>query len=409
MKKEIDIHNYPRLLKRAEKNLEKSDISDRNKELILEFRDYCSLEGEIGLPRTIRYLGVLRDWALLLNKDYDVACTEDIKKAVRVVQENEKYSEWTKITYKTMLKRFYKWLKKTEDSPEEVKWISTRMKRTDKKILSSSELITEEEVKKMVNAAEHPRDKAFISILYESGARVSEVASLQIKNVQFDEHGAILTVQGKTGSRHIRIISSVSYLSIWAQSHPLKEDPNAPLWINIGTTKHNSQITYNNIRYIVKKLADKAGIEKKTNPHMFRHSRATYLANHLTEFQMNQYFGWVQGSGMPATYVHLSGKNLDNSLLSLNGVKQENETQESSISPRICPRCETINSHDAKFCIKCGGILDVKTAMELEKKSEVEKNERSNADNIMDVLMKDKEFQKLFAKKVKELGVKVGG
>ena len=47
------------------------------------------------------------------------------------------------------------------------------------------------------------------------------------------------------------------------------------------------------------------------------------MANHLTEFQMNQYFGWIQGSDMPSTYVHMSGKNVDEALLRMNGVAVE--------------------------------------------------------------------------------------
>ncbi|MEA3378864.1 MAG: hypothetical protein U9Q69_04460 [Nanoarchaeota archaeon] len=52
---------------------------------------------------------------------------------------------------------------------------------------------------------------------------------------------------------------------------------------------------------MIRKLFKEAGVDKKHNPHTFRHSRASYLANYLTEFQMNQYFGWVQGSDMPST------------------------------------------------------------------------------------------------------------
>ena len=47
---------------------------------------------------------------------------------------------------------------------------------------------------------------------------------------------------------------------------------------------------------------------------------------------MNQYFGWIQGSGMPATYVHMNGSNIDSSILELNGVKQTNSSKESSLN-----------------------------------------------------------------------------
>jgi hypothetical protein len=76
------------------------------------------------------------------------------------------------------------------------------------------------------------------------------------------------------------------------------------------------------------KVSNKAGINKNLHPHLFRHSRATYMANFLTEAQMNAYFGWVQGSDMPAVYVHLSGRDIDDAVLKANGImKSENEPE----------------------------------------------------------------------------------
>jgi hypothetical protein len=71
------------------------------------------------------------------------------------------------------------------------------------------------------------------------------------------------------------------------------------------------------------KIAKKAGINKRIHPHLFRHSRATYMANFLTEAQMNAYFGWVQGSSMPSIYVHLPGCDIDDAVLKANGIVQK--------------------------------------------------------------------------------------
>ena len=71
--------------------------------------------------------------------------------------------------------------------------------------------------------------------------------------------------------------------------------------------------------------AIRAGIAKRVNPHSFRHARASNLANFLTEAQMKEYLGWVGDSRMASTYVHLSGRNIDNALFKLNGIKTEDE------------------------------------------------------------------------------------
>ena len=132
MKEEIDIHNYPNRLASVTKLVKKSAISEQNKKLIFEFHEYTILDG-ISIARRSRYLGILKNWAVILGKDFDKASKEDIMRSVRIVQETEKYSPWTKSTYKTMLKRFYKWLKQ-EENPKETAWIKCKIKLTEKKL-----------------------------------------------------------------------------------------------------------------------------------------------------------------------------------------------------------------------------------------------------------------------------------
>jgi len=44
------------------------------------------------------------------------------------------------------------------------------------------------------------------------------------------------------------------------------------------------------------------------------------MTNYLTEAQMNIYFGWAQGSDMHGVYVHLSGRDVNDAILKVNGV-----------------------------------------------------------------------------------------
>jgi len=46
---------------------------------------------------------------------------------------------------------------------------------------------------------------------------------------------------------------------------------------------------------------------------------------------MKQYFGWVQGSDMASVYVHLSGRDVDNALLKLNGLEVKEEKKRNSL------------------------------------------------------------------------------
>ena len=66
------------------------------------------------------------------------------------------------------------------------------------------ELLTEEEIQKMISSCANLRDRALVSVLYESGCRIGEIGNLRIKDVLFDEYGAKIDVLGKTGARRVR-------------------------------------------------------------------------------------------------------------------------------------------------------------------------------------------------------------
>ncbi|MEM2211396.1 MAG: site-specific integrase [Nitrososphaerales archaeon] len=392
VKQLIDIHDSEARLRRAERRLH-NPLSEKNKTLIFEFEKQLFSEG-LSKRRVEKYLDIVRKLGEMLGKDFDEAGKKDIEDLVYKIERSD-YSPWTKHDYKVALKRFYRWLKgNNEEYPEEVKWIKTTLKAKDE--LMPGELIKEEEIMRLVEVCDNPRDKAFIMTLYESGARIGELGSMRIKDVVFEENYAKLMLTGKTGPRRIIVVASVPYIHSWLESHPFKNNLDAPLWINIGTVNRYKPMSYPALAKILKVAAKKAGLTKKVHPHKLRHSRATFLASKLTEAQMNQVFGWRQGSKMPSIYVHLSGRDLDDAILGVYGLKKITE-ERPKLTPKICPRCQMNNQVDAKFCSRCGLALDVKAAQELEEA-------RLKTDSIMDLLMKDKEFRELLMRKMREYG-----
>ena len=237
-------------------------------------------------------------------------------------------------------------------------------------------------------------------MLYEVGCRIGELASLKLSNLQFDKYGVKIHVFGKTGARRIRLVNSSFVLRAFLESHPFKQDNNSILWYK--STKNKESLTYNAFAKIVRVAFKKAGIKKRCNPHLFRHSRATEMASFLTEFQMNQYFGWKQGSDMPSTYVHMNGKEVDSAILAMNGIKESKEGF--TKKPLICNRCEFLNPCGTQFCLKCSLPLEEKAVIELEERE----RERKKVDMLMNELIKQPEIQALLLSKVKELGL-IGG
>ncbi len=387
MREKVEIYPYSKRIERLLTKIKNSRIDVATKKCISEFY-YDSLTRGLSKGRLLKYLYVLFRVATFLNKPLTKATKEDIANFIRKL-ESKNYSEWTKHDYKVVLKIFYRWLRKTDEYPEEVKWIKTSVRNSH---LLPEEVLTETEVKTMAECATNLRDKAFILVLYESGCRIGELLTLRIKNVHFDDYGAILLVTGKTGDRRVRIIAATPRLSSWIENHPLKDDPDAPLWVCFSTNNLHNYFSYPAAKKMLKDTAKKAGIKKRIYPHLFRHSRATFLANHLTEAQLKQVFGWVQDSKMASTYVHLSGRDVDNALLQLQGIKTETVKKEKVIKIVQCQRCQDKNSPGSKFCKRCGSPLDMETALRFD---EV----RRKADRLLSTLVKDPEIlQKLLDK-----------
>src|SRR3989344_7324143 len=91
MAKRIDIYDYNRKVDVEIRSIEKSKISEKNKELIFQFKDFCFIEG-LSKARVCRLLGTIKLTALRINKDFDKATKEDMMEFVQKIQTNENYS-----------------------------------------------------------------------------------------------------------------------------------------------------------------------------------------------------------------------------------------------------------------------------------------------------------------------------
>ncbi len=380
------INDQEKRLKFILEQLDKcSDISPKNKEHIHDFICFLSAEGKAKTSRQIKYVIYLKRLARTLKKDFAKADKNDIIQLVNNIEKGKSLwikrrekplTEWTKHDFRVTIKRFYKWLREDEgqefgrgEYPYEVKWIAASMRR-EKKILPR-QVLDEEDLQELLEHTTNNRDRCFIYVLWESGCRVGELVSLRMKDiVDKDQYGTKLTVNGKTGERTVRICDSAPSLDIWMKEHPCRENPNAPIFCGVNGDKRGKLVGDNYFRILLHELAEKANIKKPVNPHHFRHSAASRNAHYLTEAQMNDYFGWQQGSTQAGVYVHSIGKKTDDAILMMHGKKKRDE-QETVKEPKTCPRCKTVNDHIANVCQVCGLGLDKKSIMEYDRQKDL--------------------------------------
>ncbi|MCX6772251.1 MAG: site-specific integrase [Candidatus Micrarchaeota archaeon] len=373
--------------------LKASSLAAKTKKQIENFARMRLAKGS-GKLRVVKCMYCMRFLAQWLNKDFSTATKTDIIRLVTEI-DAKNYSEYTRYDFKVVLKMFYKWLLgKDEDFPKVIKWLKPKIGNKAHKL--PEELLTIEETQKLANSTTNPRDKALILALYESGCRIGELLYLKLRNVQFDNYGVVLIVNGKTGSRRVRIIASAQVLGQWLQEHPDKDNPDAPLWPARLARYKPVPCSYPSILAMLRRASKVSGIKKRIYPHLFRHSRATSLASKLTEAQMKEYFGWTQGSDMAATYVHLSGRDVDSTLLQMYSMKDKPIEKEPKLDIKICSRCKERNSPTQSFCGKCGNPFDERLVLNDPNKA---------ANGMMNVLIQDPEVKALLVKKMLEMGL----
>ncbi len=233
---------------------------------ILERFEHTLKLNDYSIGRIEKYWSSLKTIHKELGKCFDGVQREDIEKFVISVNRNERWSEWTKSGFKSIIKFFMRWLltnQITGDYPDMVKWVPTKMKKNNSR--PPEKLLTKEEVIQLAEAAKNPRDRALVLVLYETGCRIGELLNMKIKNIEFDDYGCYIMISGKTGWRRVRLINYSKDLVRWLDIHPFKENGESYVWISQLNTTPNSTISPSLINGKLKELAKKCNITKPVN------------------------------------------------------------------------------------------------------------------------------------------------
>ena len=393
IEKEWDIHDYDKKIARYHDKAER-ELSKRNYETLMEY-DKSMIR--IPLSKALRYkhfgsvmimtkrLSDNKEWKDVLKNDID-----DMTVWIMETYGDHKGQE-THSSYdmKKVLKLFFRWFKtgdrrKKVNQPEPYEIQDVHLGKVKDKIVRE-DLITEEDLKQLLKACEsNLRDKAFIHTHYDAGTRATEILTLRLRDVKFDDNGAIINVIGKTGARPIRLIESVPSLLSWVQNHPFKDNQDSPLWIITEKKHYGKPMTYHSAKVMIDRRAKKANLQKRIYLHLFRHSEATRTALFMGEAQLRKRHGWTPNSRMTARYSHIINEDVENAIFEHHGITPKEEKKPET--PVKCQFCDMFNPSDSKTCSKCSKPLDLEYAIQLDEQKQEEK--KSMQDQI-DALKSD--------------------
>lgn len=300
-----------------------------------------------------------------IQKPYEDMTRKDIETFLL-----KEMADTTRLTNKIIVKSFFRFLNGLPEGeyPENVAWIVNKSVLCK---LTKSDLVTGDELKRMIYATSSPqdvsigsvigwhsliaiRDSAIVATLWETAFRNGEFLSLRIGDIEYPDFGFRLTNKlSKTWSRTIPIALTAGYLARWLKVHPLGDDPGAPLWPSLSKSGYGVKIDRNaTLGNIVSRAARLGGVRKRVYPHKFRHSRLTDLVRMgMREGALRKYAGWSPTSNMPSVYVHLSGIDVEMAALRASGVKMEPEKPLLEI--KTCPKCGFSNIPDVIRCERC--------------------------------------------------------
>jgi site-specific recombinase XerD len=131
-------------------------------------------------------------------------------------------------------------------------------------------ILTEDEVRRIIDAATNNRDRTIIRLLYFAGLRVSELCALKWRDLKSRGDGGQITVFGKGDKTRTVLVGA----GIWREIFGLKgyakhDDP-------VFVSAKGGHLCRSMVFHIVKNAATRAGIEGNVSPHWLRHSHASH-------------------------------------------------------------------------------------------------------------------------------------
>ena len=248
---------------------------------IKAFLDYLKFE-KGNSDNTIKSYNIdLKNFFDYLEKNIKEVNTEDIYEYIEYLK--GKYVYNTVIRKVSCIKSLFKfcYMEKLIDKDP-----SNKIKNLNKE-KRLPEILTLEEIKKIINSFDHTpenrRNRMICKMLIATGARISEILNLEIKNVENTDF-EFVKVFGK-GSKY-------RYIPIYPElENELKEYINvyrSQLKSSVGSFLLFPGIRRENFWKVLNKHALNVGIEKKIHPHLFRHSTATLLLENGADIRMVQ-------------------------------------------------------------------------------------------------------------------------
>jgi len=166
------------------------------------------------------------------------------------------------------------------------------------------EVLSQKEVRVILDNITNLKHKAILFLTYSSGLRVGEVVRLKLKDIDSDRM-LIHVVQGKGRKDRYTVLSEVTLgvLREYVQKFKPAE------WLFQGE-EAGRHITERTVQRVFESAREKAGIQKKVSVHSLRHSFATHLLEGGIDLRYIQELLGHESSKTTEIYTHVTKKSI---------------------------------------------------------------------------------------------------
>jgi len=300
----------------------------------------------------------LQRFSSILNKDITTCSTKDILSCFKKIRESKQF----KPNYKRQLisagRGFAQWVGKTNKKIDIEEINLVKLPAPQWKTKKPEDMLTIEEVSKVIKSARSARDKALLSMLYDGSNRPIEVLRLRWADLIPDEYGYYFITDAKTRKeRHIRLTNqSIPYLDQWRAEHP-DPSPDQYVFCTINAIEKGIRpMSIDNLQRMIKLLKKWTGITK-LKASIFRPTKITHDVASGVElpYIMKKNWGSLR-TKMIDVYTNLDAGYMDEVALRNAGMERKTELKEKKIyklEPPVCPVCHKVNLLGSKYCSEC--------------------------------------------------------
>ena len=161
--------------------------------------------------------------------------------------------------------------------------------------------LTAREIEHLREVCFTPMEKALFEFMFSTGCRIGEIVSLEKNSINWSNRSAI--VCGK-GDKEREVYFNIR-CEIWLKRYlDNREDNDSSIFV---TERHPHRMSIAQMRYIIKRISNRAGINKVIHPHQLRHSYATHLLNNGAPLDVIQSLLGHEKSETTKIYAQLSG------------------------------------------------------------------------------------------------------